>query len=217
MNCIEKNVKRVQVIAFVSSLVALCISLFILNGVGNKKQVTNTVTVPSAAGFSFLPKATKKPKTSVKTTQTLRVKGCDWSSETLKRVKRICERRGLSFNLAMAMAFTESRFDGKDIGDNGLAYGAWQIHPNEWMEEISRFGYDKSDMLDVCKQAHVLAYLMQAHLDKFDGDERGALMAWNGGSEYAAEMLENGKVSEYAKEILINKERIMKGRECIGD
>lgn len=151
---------------------------------------------------------TKQPKKNAKENKLV---DCPWSAKTQKRVKSICERRGVSFYLVMSMAYTESRYNGKAIGDYGQAYGAWQIHPNEWLEELARFGYEPKDMLDIRKQAHILAYLMQAHIDRFDGDERAALMAWNGGGDYATRMMASGKISSYAKEILKRKERLACG------
>lgn len=148
-----------------------------------------------------------KEKASKKTDKQKYIRNCPWSKKIQKRIKRLCERRGVDFHLVMSMAYTESRFNGQAIGDGGQAFGAWQIHPAEWKEEIARFGYDAEDMLDVAKQAHVLTYLMQAHLDRFDGDERAALMAWNGSGDYASAMMQKGVVSSYAKEILSRKKK----------
>lgn len=125
---------------------------------------------------------------------------CDWSIETQKEVKEICEKYKISFPLIMAMAYEESRFDQAAVGDGGQAIGAWQIHPSVWKDVIEKLGYSPADMKKILPAAEVTCYIMQSHFKKRN-DVYFALMAWNGGGDYADEKLRAGEISRYALRI----------------
>lgn len=129
-----------------------------------------------------------------------KIKGCPWSRSQQKQIKKICNKYNMSFSLIMSMAYTESRFNEKAVGDGGQAYGAWQIHPSTWYQTISKLGYCKNDMLKLLPAAETVCYIMRAHFRNYD-NIFFAIMAWNGGSEYAYQMIDNCQVSEYALEI----------------
>ena len=131
---------------------------------------------------------------------------CPWSIKTQKEINKWCEKYNVSFHLIMSMAYQESHFDEKAIGDNGKAYGAWQIHPDIWDGVIKKFDYSWNDMFDPVKAGRVCAYIMKAHFENYD-DPEFATMAWNGGSTYAFRKIDAGEVSEYATEVLNRSEK----------
>lgn len=130
-----------------------------------------------------------------------KIKECKWSRETQKKIKNICDKYNISFELCMAMAYEESSFQSSVAGDKGEAYGAWQIHPSVWNEELKRWGYTWNDMYDLEKSCDVYCRIMKSHFKKSD-DVYFAIMAWNGGGDYARQMLDSGNVSDYAKNIV---------------
>lgn len=130
-----------------------------------------------------------------------KIKECKWSKETQKKIKSICDKYNISFELCMAMAYEESSFKSYDTGDKGKAYGAWQIHPSVWREELRRWGYTWNDMYDIEKSCDVYCRIMKSHFQKSD-DVYFAVMAWNGGGDYARQMLDSGNVSDYSKNIV---------------
>ncbi len=131
---------------------------------------------------------------------------CPWSIEVQREINKWCEKYNVSFHLIMSMAYQESHFDEKAIGDNGKAYGAWQIHPDIWDGVIRKFDYSWNDMFDPVKAGRVCAYIMKAHFENYD-DPEFATMAWNGGSTYAFRKIDAGEVSEYATEVLKRSEK----------
>ena len=127
------------------------------------------------------------------------IKDCPWSTKLQKKIKKICKKYSISFELIMSMAYTESRFNKAAVGDEGEALGAWQIHPSVWMNVIHKLGYSKEDMLRAAPAAEVTCYIMRAHFEKWD-DVYYALMAWNGGGVYAYKKRMAGEITSYAAE-----------------
>ena len=129
------------------------------------------------------------------------IQDCEWSIETQKGIKKICDKYKISFPLIMSMAYEESRYDAAAVGDEGQAIGAWQIHPSVWMEVILKLGYSPEDMKKILPAAEVTCYSMRSHFERLD-DAEFAVMAWNGGGAYAMSKVNSGQVSEYARKIL---------------
>lgn len=129
------------------------------------------------------------------------IKGCPWSIDTQKEISAWCNRYGVSFHLIMSIAYQESHFDTDAVGDDGQAWGAWQIHCDTWEDVITKFGYTDQDMFDPVKAGRVCAYIMKAHFNKVD-DAAFAVMAWNGGSQYALHKTDSGEITKYATDIL---------------
>lgn len=139
-------------------------------------------------------------ETEKETDEFIPIPDCEWSIATQKDVNEICEKYKISFPLIMAMAYEESRYDEAAVGDEGQAIGAWQIHPSVWMEVILKLGYSPEDMKKILPAAEVTCHIMQAHFKKRN-DVYFALMAWNGGGDYAEEKMRIGEISRYALRI----------------
>ena len=134
---------------------------------------------------------------------------CPWSIKTQKKIKKLCDGYGISFELIMSLAMRESDFRENLTGDNERAYGAFQIHYWEWKDLMDRLGYTLEDMYDPVKQADACLAILEIHYRECNRTTY-ALMAYNGGSAYAKRMDKAGRVSSYASYV---KERADRWKE----
>lgn len=193
----------------------------------NKQQSENDVSIPictmdpTPTPMSQTPMETRRPMTPdelsyvekvkkpKKAEKFKAIKNCPWSKATQKKIANICNKKSISFELLMSMAYTESRYNETAVGDGGKAYGAWQIHPTVWGAVINDLGYDNVDMYKVIPAATVTAHIMRAHFEQYD-DIEYAVMAWNGGGRYSFSMIDAGRTSQYAREIIDRTSRYEK-------
>lgn len=134
------------------------------------------------------------------------IRDCKWSKDEQKKVKKICEKYGIPFEICIAQAFVESSWNEKAEGDNGKAYGAWQIHPTVWKVELKKWGYSWDDMYDLEKACDVYCRIMKSHFMRYD-NLYFALMAWRWGGDEAMEKLKNGP-DNYALKIVKIKNKL---------
>ena len=101
---------------------------------------------------------------------------------------------GIRPELVLAVIMKESRGDPGAIGDGGLAIGLMQMHA----PAASDVGVNWSDLTDN-PELQVLAgsHYLRLQLDRFGGDERTALIAYNQGAGVAGDPL--GHAVAYAK------------------
>jgi soluble lytic murein transglycosylase-like protein len=112
---------------------------------------------------------------------------------------RKCWDNGIDPAVVMAMIDRESDYDPNDMGDDGQAYGLMQIWPKWHYERMQKLGC--TDLLDPYQNVTVgIDYLCEL-LSRYDGDMAKALTAYNRGHY-------SGTVTEYAKAVLDNAERI---------
>ena len=109
--------------------------------------------------------------------------------------------RGVSPYLVYAVCWRESRYTIDITGDNGQSHGLMQIKVMYHYERLNRLGV--SDLYDARQNIMVgVDYLLELLNYREDTTLEWALMAYNGGPDYADEMQRNGKVSEYALEVI---------------
>lgn len=115
-------------------------------------------------------------------------------------MQECCERYGVPYTLALGVAETESSFDFE--ADSGYAYGLMQINPinYEWLREI---GIDPETKLgNIQAGVYMLGQLLSSY------DVERALMAYNCGETYAAELWAEGQISsEYSRDVQAAAER----------
>lgn len=114
-----------------------------------------------------------------------------------------CESVGIEPEIIIAMIEKESTYEADVIGDNGRAFGLMQIHPrwHSWrMEELGC-----TDLLDpfdnVTVGIDILAELIEIGAAEGKSIE-WALMAYNGGEDYADSLISEGQISEYASDVM---------------
>lgn len=129
------------------------------------------------------------------------IKQCSWSKKQQKKIKSICDKYSISFELCIAQAKVESNWHAKSIGDNGDSKGAWQIQYKHWNKLIRKLGYTENDLFDLYKSCEIYCAIMLSHFED-DEDVYHALMTYNGGKAYADRLYYNkGIVSKYALKV----------------
>lgn len=105
----------------------------------------------------------------------------------------------LSPYLVFAVIWRESTFRADVMGDSGKAYGLMQIHPQWHQERMDKLGC--TDLLNPYENVAVgIDYLAE-----LAGEGKGqtwVLHAYNGGPDYADELMAAGKVSQYTLDVL---------------
>lgn len=111
----------------------------------------------------------------------------------------LSEDIGIDPAIVIAIIEKESNYDTSAIGDHGRSLGLMQIQFRWHAARMAELGCD--DLLDarqnVCVGIDILADLLE------EGESiEWVLMAYNGGQVYADRLASEGRVSEYAAEVL---------------
>jgi len=115
------------------------------------------------------------------------------STELQLHIIHTCEEKQIDPAIVVAMAFRESTYNTKAVGDGGDSLGLLQIQPYWHSERMNRLGC--TDLLDPFQNVTVGVDYLCELLNRYDGDMAKALTAYNRG-HYA------GTVTEYAKTII---------------
>ena len=132
------------------------------------------------------------------------------SEDLQNHIFRICEDRDVDVTVVLAVIERESDYRDWLMGDNGDSYGLMQVQPKWHQPRMNKLGV--TDLLDPYQNVLVgIDYLDE--LLNYGGKERSiewALMAYNGGPDYADRKTSEGVVTDYAVEV-INNSYILKG------
>lgn len=111
----------------------------------------------------------------------------------------LCESYDIDPAVIVAVIWKESSYRVSVMGDNGRAYGLMQIQPRWHKDRMKRLGVD--DLLDPYQNVLVgIDYLSELYHKK--DSIKWALMAYNGGPDYATKKLKAGEISSYASSVL---------------
>lgn len=128
-----------------------------------------------------------------------------------KHIADLCEEYHIIPELVLAVIEQESQFNPEEIGDSGNSLGLMQIQPRWHSERMQRLGCD--DLLDPYQNVIVGVDILAEKLAK--GSTEWALMAYNGGNQYADALQARGEVSEYAKAVIMLAEELKGGAEHV--
>ena len=118
--------------------------------------------------------------------------------ETQLLLYEACTEKGIPYELALAVINQETDFR-NIVGDGGASFGYMQVQPRWHSDRAEALGV--ADLMDPYGNFLVGCDYLAELLGKDRGTE-WALMAYNGGPTYANEMSKNGKISEYAEDVL---------------
>ena len=107
----------------------------------------------------------------------------------------LCEEANISAALVIAVIERESNFNASAVGDSGNSLGLMQIQPRWHQERMNRLGC--SDLLNPYENVAVGIDILAGLFAEYE-DLAFVLMAYNGGTNYAMNMIQNSKVSDYA-------------------
>ena len=106
-----------------------------------------------------------------------------------------CEKHNISPTIVIAMIDRESRFNTYALGDNGKSAGLMQIQAKWHLKRM--INLESTDLFDPIQNITVGVDILAEQLNRYGGDMRKALTAYNRGSY-------QGTITNYAKEILKN-------------
>ena len=110
-----------------------------------------------------------------------------------EEIKEAAEEFGLSKALVKSVVWAESGFDRRATSAKG-AKGLMQLMPETFDMCSSVLGINGADIYDVNASLRCGCYYLSLMLDKFDGDESAALMAYNAGEKNAKRFLAGEEV-----------------------
>lgn len=128
------------------------------------------------------------------------------SEELQDHIFEQCEAVGLEPEIVVAVIARESMYDSDAIGDSGRAFGLMQIHPRWHSERMEELGC--TDLLNPFENVTVGIDILGELYGSGDGSIEWALMAYNGGDSYADQLVSEGRVSEYVKDVLDGAESV---------
>lgn len=106
--------------------------------------------------------------------------------------------------LVRSVIWAESGYDARAVSEKG-ASGLMQMMPETYEFCASSLGIDKGDIFDTQNSLRCGCFYLALMLDKFDGDETAALMAYNAGEANARKFLAGEQVfaetAAYVKKI----------------
>ena len=125
------------------------------------------------------------------------------SEDLQNHIFDLCDRYGVDASMVISIIDMESGFRDWVIGDNGKSFGLMQVQPKWHSGRMARLGCE--DLLDPYDNVHVGIDYFAEMIAEGKGIE-WALMAYNGGENYADDMAEDEVVSEYAKTVIGNRD-----------
>ncbi len=119
----------------------------------------------------------------------------------------LCEEYHIQPELVLAVIEQESQYNPEAIGDSGNSLGLMQIQPYWHGKRMQQLGCN--DLLDPYQNVTVGIDILAEKLAK--GSTEWALMAYNGGNQYADALQARGVVSEYAEAVIMLAEELKGG------
>ena len=128
--------------------------------------------------------------------------GSDHQGDWQEYIERLCESKGISPELVEAMIERESSWNPDAV--NGNCVGLMQVN-----KEIHKELIGDRDMTDPYDNIYVGVTILEELLHKY-GEAAPALMFYNAGysENYGVGAYEDGKLSDYAEEILNRAEEL---------
>lgn len=122
-------------------------------------------------------------------------------------IAALCEEYHIQPELVLAVIEQESQYNPEAIGDSGNSLGLMQIQPYWHGKRMQQLGCN--DLLDPYQNVAVGIDILAEKLAK--GSTEWALMAYNGGNQYADALQARGVVSEYAEAVIMLAEDLKGG------
>ena len=126
------------------------------------------------------------------------INGCPLDLEIQQGIFDICKEYNISYELVMSVIMQESSFRPNALGDNCESKGLMQVQAKWHKKTMEELGV--TDLYDPLQNVTVGVTLLRQYFEEND-DVYYVLMKYNGGHNYAKEMIKKGKVSTYAMEI----------------
>ena len=121
-----------------------------------------------------------------------------------------CEKYNLSPALVIAIIERESTYDPSRVGDNGKSLGIMQVQPQWHSHRIDELGYSHTefDWFNAKQNISIGCHYLAELYGKYGDDVYTVLMGYNGSPRYVRDMLNAGKISDYALEVSARAEEL---------
>lgn len=116
------------------------------------------------------------------------------------------EERDVDPAIVIAIIKRESNFDILAVGDEGNSLGLMQIQPKWSVDRMKELECD--NLLDPYQNVKVGIDILADLMEEEEALE-WVLMAYNGGNSYADRLAREGRVSEYAKDVIKMSEELI--------
>ena len=100
---------------------------------------------------------------------------------------------GVSRALVRSVVWAESKFDARATSDKG-AVGLMQLMPETFDDCAAALRIKNADIYNRADNLRCGCYYLSLLIDKFDGDERAAIMAYNAGEANAKKFLTGAEI-----------------------
>lgn len=198
----DKKIDSIFLIALALIVIGLTITIFagLKNAANRVEEIqsetalrcTTAVTTASTAAET-IPAETEctEPETTV-TTPSAALYDVPLSDELQKHIIEQAEAHGIDPAIILAMAWKESTYYSKAVGDNGNSIGLLQIQPKWHSARMERLNCD--DLFNPYQNVVVGVDYLAENLNRY-GSIEAALTAYNAGSY-------TGTVTQYAKTVV---------------
>ena len=191
-----------RVLCVISCIVVIVFSLFVIAYCGeaaNCYDAEPTVEVTVATEPTEVTDATVPAEATEPTETEVLFYDVPLDDDLQLHIIEEAVEHGIDPAIIIAMAYRESRYNAKAMGDGGSSYGLLQIQKKWHSKRMKKLGC--TDLLDPYQNVTVGIDYLAYQIDRYGGDVAKGLTAYNKG-HYA------GTVTKYAKAILAHAEKL---------
>ena len=184
---------------FLTALAATVIVLTVSTGGRSVVNATQEATTEASEPTTVVTEPTTEETIAVTTTECVQVLyDVPLDASLQEHIVKQADKYGIDPAIVIAMAYKESTYNEKCIGDGGDSYGLLQVQPKWHYERMQKLNC--TDLLDPYQNVTVAVDYLAEQIDRY-GDLAKGLTAYNAGHY-------NGTVTDYAKVVIALAEEL---------
>ena len=184
---------------FLTALAATVIVLTVSTGGRSVVNATQEATTEASEPTTVVTEPTTEETIAVTTTECVQVLyDVPLDASLQEHIVKQADKYGIDPAIVIAMAYKESTYNEKCIGDGGDSYGLLQVQPKWHYERMQKLNC--TDLLDPYQNVTVAVDYLAEQIDRY-GDLAKGLTAYNAGHY-------NGTVTDYAKVVIALAEEV---------
>ena len=187
-----------RVLYVILCIVVMVVAIFVLVYCG---QPMAQATTAEPTEVITEPTETEEPTTATEPTEVIpaiHLYDVPLDAELQLHIIHTAEEKRIDPAIIMAMAYKESGYNSKAIGDNGNSYGLLQVQPQWHYGRMQKLCC--TDLLDPYQNVTVAVDYLAENLDRYGSIDK-ALTAYNRGSY-------SGTVTQYAKSVMAMADKL---------
>lgn len=186
-----------RIICFITTLILLG------SFVGAQEVIVTDEVRPQSIPLIFEENRSEEPTEALETIQLFDI---PLEDDLQTYIFEQAEERDVDPAIVIAIIKRESNFDILAVGDEGNSLGLMQIQPRWSIDRMKELECD--NLLDPYQNVEVGIDIL-ADLMEEEEPLEWVLMAYNGGNAYADRFAREGRVSEYAKDVIKMSEELI--------